>query len=614
MFRAAACWAWGPLPNTFGDSSTADRAAAEALRDTQAGDADWLALYNDNLSFWIRLVWDNGVVEQRRNAGGTGWQDVTNVIRGRVGTSGLDGAPGGGAIENYGITLDGTAARPVNEFIATGVMMGERGDTPYLAYRLVSNSTAILWFSTDELYDVAEAAAGDTSTDGSTGPPIVERNRLRMPESAGSSISGSVDAGRTAANELLLSTTTANVDITVEFFRYVTSVAQAGASEARVQELINASSLSALQGQVTDAQIPDAIMRDAELTAAVVRMRLGLTEDETNALFTGAVVVGDVLTITHNDGSTEDLPLPAGSGGGVDGVTDGAAFSSDGATFTIMRSVGPDIVVTVPAVLRSGTGGITVAERQKLAGIAEDANRLVPYKLGNIYIATASTVPDKPANTEGTASISGISVAPAGWQLTRPEATAALPWVYDCHVYGYVTNGVFGIQYGTPNRTDRFFVAGAADGTLLFGMGAPADSLGMDGDAYLNITSGGFYGKDGGTWTLRYTDMTGGVMPVGDHTRRGAISEDTTLTAAEINAGTSGTTQMVTMPTWTGGRRYLFIGVPDTEDDITGVSTGGIDVFSAWERVPGSIESHKWWRTTNDQSDAASGVTYRITE
>ena len=79
----------GPLPNTFGDSSTADRAAAEALRDTQAADATWLALYDSNLSFWIRMVWTAGTVEQRRN--GAAWEDVTNVIRGPVGDEGPQG-------------------------------------------------------------------------------------------------------------------------------------------------------------------------------------------------------------------------------------------------------------------------------------------------------------------------------------------------------------------------------------------------------------------------------------------------------------------------------------------------------------------------------------------
>ena len=99
----------------------------------------------------------------------------------------------------------------------------------------------------------------------------------------------------------------------------------------------------------------------------------------------------------------------------------------------------------------------TAADKTKLGGVALAANRLIPYKIGNIYRAfAAGSTPTKPGNTEGTVTVSGITVAPTGWRLTRPEATAALPYVYDCHVYGYTINGVFGWQFGTPNRTDRY--------------------------------------------------------------------------------------------------------------------------------------------------------------
>ena len=81
----------GPLPNVFGDMATANRAAAEALRDAQAADAEWLGEYNGSLSFWIRLVWNGGVAEQRRNAAQSGWEDVTNIIRGVMGTVGAQG-------------------------------------------------------------------------------------------------------------------------------------------------------------------------------------------------------------------------------------------------------------------------------------------------------------------------------------------------------------------------------------------------------------------------------------------------------------------------------------------------------------------------------------------
>ena len=73
----------GPAQNTFGDNSTASRAAAEALRNTyQGAHATWLAEYNDDLALWIRLDWDDGTVIQRRNGAGTAWEDVTQVITG----------------------------------------------------------------------------------------------------------------------------------------------------------------------------------------------------------------------------------------------------------------------------------------------------------------------------------------------------------------------------------------------------------------------------------------------------------------------------------------------------------------------------------------------------
>ena len=115
----------------------------------------------------------------------------------------------------------------------------------------------------------------------------------------------------------------------------------------------------------------------------------------------------------------------------------------------------------IPVAGPAGLGVMSIAQASKLAEIAAAANRLVPYKIGNIYRAFAAGANIvKPGNTEGTVTIAGITVAPAGWRLTRPETTAALPHVYDCHVYGYETNGVFGVQYGTPNRTDRYIAPG----------------------------------------------------------------------------------------------------------------------------------------------------------
>ena len=234
-----------------------------------------------------------------------------------------------------------------------------------------------------------------------------------------------------------------------------------GITEARVQEIIDATNLSALQGQVTDSQIPDEIMRDAELTATAIRNLLNLTATEVNDLLTGASISGQVITFTQNDGTVETINVPVAMGGMADGVVQSGMFNSAGTELVLTLNTGVTVTIDVPAILRAV--GLTADERTKLMGIADDANRLIPYKLGNVYMASAlASLPAsaRPSDNSGTATLAGITVAPVNWQLTRPEPTAALPYVYDCHVYGYDINGVFGWQFGTPNRTDRYIASG----------------------------------------------------------------------------------------------------------------------------------------------------------
>ena len=153
-----------------------------------------------------------------------------------------------------------------------------------------------------------------------------------------------------------------------------------------------------------------------------------------------------------------------------------------------------------------------------------------------------------------------------------------------------------------------------------------------DGDAILvglvtkkaSLAGATFTGATGGVApvsssdfiTKEYADAnySAGATPVGDHTRRVAISTDETLDQSEVDAGTMTTTQTITIPAWSGGRRWLYIGVPEAEGDLIGVSSSGIGIFNAFERVPGVMFAHKWWKTINSQSDVASGAMYQITE
>ena len=92
----------GPAQNTFGSATavttapgyTADQAAAETLRDAYAtANAAWLALYTGDRSSYVRLIWTgNATAFQRRNAAGTGWEDVTRIVPGTTGPVGPAGA------------------------------------------------------------------------------------------------------------------------------------------------------------------------------------------------------------------------------------------------------------------------------------------------------------------------------------------------------------------------------------------------------------------------------------------------------------------------------------------------------------------------------------------
>ena len=101
----------GPLQNTFGDASTANQAAAAALRATYAGaSADWLAQYNADRAFLTLLQWTGGgEAIQRRNVAGDDWEPVTDVITGPAGTPGTPGAAGAGVIITTSATYDAAA-------------------------------------------------------------------------------------------------------------------------------------------------------------------------------------------------------------------------------------------------------------------------------------------------------------------------------------------------------------------------------------------------------------------------------------------------------------------------------------------------------------------------
>ena len=426
----------GPATNTF---TGATRAIAEAARDTYAAaNADWLALYNGDRNFRIALMesTDGPAYDfQRRNAAGNGWENITGLVRGRQGAAGVDGTPGGGAIEDTGIVLDltGVVITP-NQFRSTGLILGERGDTSAVLYQVEADTLALLWFFTSDLYDVATASAGDAIdlSDAS-------RNALILPESAGSSLSGVVYGSLTSSNELLVAFSQDDSDTHLRFWRYIPSAAQ-GLDQAAVDARIAPYARAAPSGTIADAQIPDSIMRDAELTAATVRNLLSLTATEVNNLFVGATIAGQVVTFTQNDGSTETITVPAGTGGMADGVVASGVFNAAATELVLTLDTGGTVTIDVPAALR-GSGGTTSLERtgampQALSGAIDwDALDTV----GFYTVATGASQTNGPAGaTLGAAHIftSRTYAVQIAWTFetsartftrTRPGASGT-PW------------------------------------------------------------------------------------------------------------------------------------------------------------------------------------------
>ena len=108
---------------------------------------------------------------------------------------------------------------------------------------------------------------------------------------------------------------------------------------------------------------------DFVLDAAGVRDALHLSVTEVNTLVTGLSLVGSTLTIDYNNQASQNITLPAGMGGGADGVLQSAALdtATSIATFTLTTGgtvtldlsplAGAQAVVTDATVDGDGTAG-----------------------------------------------------------------------------------------------------------------------------------------------------------------------------------------------------------------------------------------------------------------
>ena len=327
-------------------------------------------------------------------------------------------------------------------------------------------------------------------------------------------------------------------------------------------------------------------MADADLSSAAVAGRSIAITDSIIAFTPG---VSDAAAAAKTDPVTEFIALLFAN-------PPPSLTSAQQAALRTLLAVLDQAEVDARAAVR-----YTDSEQTKLGGIAAGATAVsIADVLSQILAGTGVTI-DSSTQDQITLASSGITGVTAAAGLSGGGSTGAVSLAVDVTATDFPTVPV--VKGGT-GATDI-----AAARTAL---GAAA----LAGATFTGATGGIAPVGTSDFVTKAYADANyGGASPVaGDHTRRGAVSTDETLSQAEVTAGTTSMTQAITMPTWAGSRRFLYIGVPEADGDITGVSTGGIDVFAAWERVTGVLFAHKWWKTINDQSDAASGAVYQITE
>jgi len=89
-------------------------------------------------------------------------------------------------------------------------------------------------------------------------------------------------------------------------------------------------------------------------------------------------------------------------------------------------------------------------------------------------------------------------------------------------------SGVWTIVYTLPSSD------GALGSTVLYGLGAPANSVGTNNDTYINTGTGTFYKKSLGAWSAVFTMLNG---PAGVRGEKG-VKGDTGLNGRTILSGT----------------------------------------------------------------------------
>ena len=586
----------GPSENTFGTSSTANRAAAETLRNTYAtANTAWLTEYNGDRSFWIQLVWTgNAYVVQRRNGAGTAWEDVTPVIRGRTGSQGALGSQARFDVHGYiNATTAPTTAPPGGTFVrSTGVLTLPTGyaaspATPATGaetYRIEAfvnpatdtDTVNLVWSVPALLPAYAIVAAAEAAE---TGAETAET------AAAASAAAAAGDAG--------LVTSYSGPALIVDAVAFTSDDTDIAVADWRDYDLLGVTFLDSSANAETYQCLVSVDSLDANGKAQMAveqnaQIEITATDDSDslNFNFAGAVTgfpsTGDTISIwgmrvgvgagggssgaSLSDDTPEDVGTSA-SGSGTEasrsdhvhggstggGTTNLAIDNRDADSLDVTSSTGTD--ATVPSASTTQAGLQSSTDKIKLDGIEAAATEdQTDTEIKTAYEANADTN----AFTDALQTkLNGVAAGATDVTIQNvlDQIMAGTNITIDTTTAGQITISSSG--------------GGGGGFTLHSGAGTPADSLGADDDWYLNTDDGAWFKKTGGTWgSAVYTDMVGQAGTTDGVVNSASIAADGTVTlgrsiGADVTADFSTVLALLTGATFTGEAR----GVTPADDD-----------------------------------------------
>ena len=345
-----------------------------------------------------------------------------------------------------------------------------------------------------------------------------------------------------------------------------------GLTSAQVQLLVNATMLSALQGQVTDGQIPNAITRDSELTAAINALTL--------AAISGQLTDGQIPASI-----TRDTELAAAVAALVD--------SSPGALNTLNELAAalgddPNFATTITAAL---------AARAQLTG----ADFTDAVSIASVGDTTALTVLGLETDSSPVLSMMTNDIGAQKAFQARRESDGLAFVSFEGTLGGGNGNPGLALGPGTSGRDVNLYREGADH--LKTDNQFTAASLVVEGAA-AGITPT----ADEHFATKAYVDnLVAG--PAQDHNSYVALSPDTDWTAAEAQAGTSGQGNALPVPPYAGAPQHWGYFRPSSVGPITAVfiyaqgSPNTNNQISAWTVAPAVIsiggEDHNYVYSNN---------------